>query len=228
VIDMYYGSMIYLIPAILFSFYAQTKVKSTFNRFLKEKSLKGFTGAQVARLILDRNGLSEVKIEHIKGYLTDHYDPRSKILRLSSNVYQSTSIAAISVAAHEAGHAIQHAKDYSALILRNKIAPIASISSQLVWPLVFGGLIFGSTGLIDIGILFYLGAIIFHVVTLPVEFNASSRALTELTQNGIITQQELKPSKAVLNAAALTYIAATAVSIAQLIRLLLLRSSSRD
>ncbi|MDK2918325.1 MAG: uncharacterized protein PWQ37_1058 [Candidatus Petromonas sp.] len=214
-----------LIPAIIFAFYAQGKVKSTFNKYLKVRNLYGYTGSQVARAILDRNGLNDVTVEHISGYLTDHYDPRKKVLRLSSNVYNSASIAAISVAAHEAGHAIQHAKGYTPLTIRNQIAPIASFGSRIVWVLVFAGFIFGSINLIDIGILFYLAAVMFHVITLPVEFNASTRALEQLTANGFITSEEIKASKSVLNAAALTYVAATAVSIAQLLRLLILRNS---
>ncbi len=217
------SGFIFLIPAMLFAFYAQNKVKSTFNKYLRVSSIRGYTGSQIARTILDRNGLRNVSIEHINGYLTDHYDPRKKVLRLSSNVYNSSSIAAISVAAHEAGHAIQHAKGYVPLSIRNQIAPIASFANQLVWPLVFAGFIFQYVNLIDIGILFYLATIAFHIVTLPVEFNASSRALDQLTENGLISSQEINGSKSVLDAAALTYVAATAVSIAQLLRLLALR-----
>lgn len=218
-------TFIFLIPAIIFSLYAQGKVKSSFNRYLKVRNYRGYTGSQVARAILDRNGLREVDIEHIGGHLSDHYDPRKKVLRLSSSVYNSSSIAAVSVAAHEAGHAIQHANRYLPLSLRNQIAPIASFSSQIVWPLVFVGFILDNTGLIDIGIVLFLAAILFHVITLPVEFNASSRALEQLTSNGFITSEELKPAKSVLNAAALTYVAAMAVSIAQLFRLLAIRGS---
>lgn len=220
-----FQGIIFLIPAMLFAFYAQNKVRTTFNQYLRIRNFRGFTGSQVARYILDRNGLIDIKIEHIGGYFTDHYDPRKKVLRLSNNVYNSTSIAAISVAAHEAGHALQHAKGYTPLVLRNQIAPIATFASQIVWPLVFAGFILGSKSFIDIGILFYIGAVVFHVITLPVEFNASSRALQQLTDNGFITFEEIKPSKAVLDAAALTYVAATAISIAQLFRLLLIRNS---
>lgn len=221
----YYSSMILLIPAMIFAFYAQTKVKGTFNRFLQVRNMRGYTGAQVARTILDRNGLRDVHIEHVGGYLSDHYDPRKKVVRLSSNVYNGTSIASISVAAHEVGHAMQHAKGYAPLTIRSQIAPVASIASQFALPLAFLGFFLGSVGLIDIGIYIYIAAIAFHVITLPVEYNASSRAIKELTANGLIYNEEVKSSKSVLNAAAMTYLAAAAVSIAQLLRLLALRNS---
>lgn len=221
----YYSSMILLIPAMIFAFYAQTKVKGTFNRFLQVRNMRGYTGAQVARTILDRNDLRDVHIEHVGGYLSDHYDPRKKVVRLSSNVYNGTSIASISVAAHEVGHAMQHAKGYAPLTIRNQIAPVASIASQFALPLAFLGFFLGSVGLIDIGIYIYIAAIAFHVITLPVEYNASSRAIKELTANGLIYNEEVKSSKSVLNAAAMTYLAAAAVSVAQLLRLLALRNS---
>jgi Zn-dependent membrane protease YugP len=215
--------MILLIPAMIFAFYAQSKVKGTFNRYLQVRNMRGYTGAQVARMILDRNGLRDVHIEHIGGYLSDHYDPRKKVVRLSSNVYSGTSIASISVAAHEVGHAIQHAKGYAPLTIRNQIAPVASIASQFALPLAFLGFFLGASNLIDLGIYIYIAAIAFHIITLPVEYNASSRAVQQLTGNGLIYNEEVKSSKSVLNAAALTYLAAAAVSIAQLLRLLALR-----
>ncbi len=220
----YYTSMILLIPAMIFAFYAQSKVKSSFNRYLKVRSMRGYTGVQVARMILDRNGLRDVNIESIGGYLSDHYDPRKRVVRLSSNVYNGTSIASISVAAHEVGHAIQHATGYSALTFRNQIAPIASFSSQFAIPLAFLGFFLRTDFLITLGIYIYLGAIAFHVITLPVEFNASSRAIKQLTSNGLVYNEEVKSAKSVLNAAALTYVAAVAVSIAQLLRLFVLRN----
>ncbi|SHJ70734.1 hypothetical protein SAMN02745883_00212 [Caminicella sporogenes DSM 14501] len=230
---MYHGiysfqGFIFLLPAILFAFYAQARVKMTFNKYIRVGNTRGLTGSQVARYILDRNGLFDIEVEHIGGYLTDHYDPRNRVLRLSSNVYSGTSIAAISVAAHEAGHALQHAKGYTPLVIRNQIVPVVSFASQLVWPLVFVGLILGNGWLIDVGILFYVGAVLFQIITLPVEYNASSRALNQLVDSGLIVDSEIKYSKDVLNAAALTYVAAAAVSIAQLFRLLLIRNSSRD
>ncbi|QEK11998.1 zinc metallopeptidase [Crassaminicella thermophila] len=223
----YYGfgpGMIFLIPAIILAMYAQMKVKTTFNRYLNIRNMRGYTGAQVARMILDRNGLYDVSVEYTGGFLSDYYDPRSKVVRLSPQVYNGNSIASISVAAHEVGHAIQHGYGYVPLILRNTIAPIASFGSQAVWVLVFLGFLLGIGSLIDIGILFYLAAVIFQIITLPVEFNASSRAIMQLEMNGIITSEEIIYSKKVLNAAALTYVAAMAVSIAQLLRLILLRN----
>ncbi|MEW9124005.1 MAG: zinc metallopeptidase [Thermotaleaceae bacterium] len=216
--------MIFLLPAIVFAMYAQAKVKSTFQKYLNVNSRKGYTGAQVARSILDRNGLRDVHVEYIGGYLSDHYDPRVKVLRLSPQVYNGTSIASISVAAHEAGHAIQHGVGYIPLTFRNTLAPIANFGSQAVWILVFGGFIMGWAGLVDLGILLYMAAVAFQVITLPVEFNASSRAIEQLEFNGFITSEEIRPSRKVLNAAALTYVAAMAVSIAQLFRLLVLRN----
>lgn len=218
-------SMILLIPAILFAVFAQSKVKGTFNRYLQIKNIRGYTGSQVARIILDRNGLRDVNIEHIKGQLTDHYGPRKKVVRLSSSVYNSTSIASISVAAHEVGHALQHAKGYAPLAIRSQIAPVASFASRFALPLAFLGFFLRTSSLITIGIYIYLAAILFHVVTLPVEYNASSRAIAQLTTNGLIYNEEVKSSKSVLNAAALTYVAAAAVSIAQLLRLIALRNS---
>lgn len=216
-------TIIILIPAIIFATYAQTKVKGTFNKYLKVHSKSGYTGSQVARMILDSNGLNDVNIEKVRGSLTDHYDPRKKILRLSEPVYGGNSVASIGVAAHEVGHAIQHAKGYFPLILRNNIAPIASFSSRFVWILVFAGL-FISRPLLQVGILLYLAVIAFQVITLPVEFNASSRAIAEL-ESGFLTDSEIKPTKKVLKAAALTYVASTLVGIAQLIRLLVLANT---
>lgn len=224
----FYGGgieFIILIPAILFAMYAQAKVKSTFNKYLRIQNKSGYTGAEIARMILDRNGLHDVAIEHIGGSLTDHYDPRKKVLRLSTPVYNGRSVASAGVAAHEVGHAIQHAKGYFPLILRNNIAPVANFGARFVWILVFAGFLFNSV-LIQVGILLYLAVVAFQVVTLPVEFNASSRALAQL-EGGIITRDEINPAKKVLNAAALTYVAATLVGIAQLIRLILL-SRRRD
>ncbi len=223
----YYGGfqpgIFLLIPAIFLALYAQAKVKRTFSRYLQVGNNSRYTGAQAARLILDRNGLRDVPVESIGGYLSDHYDPRTRILRLSPQVYNGTSIASVSVAAHEAGHAIQHAVGYIPLTLRNTIAPIASFGSQAVWLLVFAGFILEMNSLIDLGILFYIAAVLFQIVTLPVEFNASNRAIEQLETNGIIIASEVSPTKKVLGAAALTYVAAMAVSIAQLFRLLMLR-----
>lgn len=218
------GALI-LFPAILFSIYAQLKVNTAFTKYLRVPSYSGYTGKDVARMILDRNGLYNVRVEPVSGNLTDHYDPRSEVIRLSSNVYNGTSIAAISVAAHESGHAIQHAEGYFPLILRNNIAPIASIGSRFVWIFILLGFLI-SPRLLEVGITLYLAIVLFQVVTLPVEFNASSRALYQL-ESGIVSANELKPAKEVLTAAALTYVAATLVAIGQLLRLMYL-SDRRD
>lgn len=212
--DYYFLLMI----ALIISFYAQIKVSTTFNKYLRVPSYSGYTGREVARMILDRNGLHDVSIEPIGGQLTDHYDPRTNVIRLSSNVYNGNSIASLSVAAHEVGHAIQHAEGYFPLILRNNIAPIASISARFVWILIFLGFLI-SPVLLEAGIILYLAIVLFQVVTLPVEFNASRRALHQL-DSGIVTSNEIGPAKKVLSAAALTYVAATLVAIGQLLRLI--------
>ncbi len=229
---MYYpyfdSTMIVLIPAILLAMYAQSKVKSTYEKYVRIASSKGYTGADAARAILDRNGLSDVKIEHIRGTLTDHYDPRTRVLRLSDMVYRGNSISSSAIAAHEVGHAIQHAKDYSPLRFRNAIVPVVNFASNLSWIFILAGLFLSFTGLIDIGIILFTGSVVFQIITLPVEFNASSRALDELESVGVLTRDEIPHSKKVLDAAALTYVAATATAVAQLVRLLLLRERSRD
>ena len=229
---MYYpyfdSSMIILIPAILLAMYAQSKVKSTYEKFVKVKSAKGYTGEETARAILDKNGLSDVRIEHINGTLTDHYDPRTRVLRLSDMVYRGNSTASSAIAAHEVGHAIQHSKEYAPLTFRNAIVPVVSFASNLSWIFIIAGLFLSITGLIEVGIILFSGSVIFQIVTLPVEFNASSRALEELESVGVLTRDEIPSSKKVLDAAALTYVAATATAVAQLMRLLVLRGRSRD
>ena len=226
----YYGYggtwMLFLFPALLFAMYAQLKVSTSFNRYLRVASRSGYTGKDVARIILDRNGLSDVRIEPVAGNLTDHYDPRTKVIRLSSNVYNSTSIAAISVAAHEVGHAMQHGEGYFPLILRNNIAPIAHIGSQFVWILVMLGLLI-EPFLLEVGIALYLAVVLFQIITLPVEINASRRALAQL-ENGFIYEDEVRSSKKVLSAAALTYVAATLVALGQLLRLMAMSNRRRD
>ena len=209
---------ILVLPALLFSMYAQMKIKTTFTKYLQIPSQTGLTGSQVARFILDKNGLSNVRIEPIAGSLTDHYDPRTEVVRLSQNVFGGSSIAAVSVAAHEVGHAIQHANSYFPLSLRSALAPIASFGSRLVWIFIFIGMII-SPFFIDLGIALFVGVVLFQFVTLPVEFNASKRALEQL-EAGIIDGDSARGSKKVLNAAALTYVAATVVALAELLRLL--------
>ncbi|MCI8300041.1 MAG: zinc metallopeptidase [Lachnospiraceae bacterium] len=210
---------------------ASARVKSTFRKYDRVRSMSGMTGAQAAERILHAAGIRDVSIEHISGELTDHYDPRNKVLRLSDSTYGSASVAAVGVAAHECGHAIQHQKSYAPLSLRSAIVPVANIGSTLAWPLiVIGMFITSNTGtlLINIGILCFSLAVLFQLVTLPVEFNASGRALRILGDTGILGSDELTKTRKVLKAAALTYVAGAAASILQLLRLLFLSSGRRD
>ena len=222
----YDSTMLILLPALILSFYAQYKVQSTFNRYIRIANYGGYTGAEVARRILDAMGLGDIPVDRVGGYLSDHYDPRKKVLRLSDEVYNGRSIASIGVAAHEAGHAIQHAKGYVPLSIRNAIVPIANFGSQQPFCL-FLGLIMGAMAMLDIGIYLFLAVVAFQLITLPVEFNASSRAVELLSIQGFVTRDEEKSVKRVLNAAALTYVAAAASAVAQLLRLLLLRDRRR-
>ena len=227
----YYGSMITLIPAIIFTTYAQAKVNSNFRRYSNVRNLRNMTGAEAARRMLDANGLGRVQIEQVKGSLTDHYDPRKRVLRLSQSVYGVNSIAAVSVACHEAGHAVQHAESYKPLKVRNSIVPLVNFASSLTWPLVILGIILLANGsymgdlLFNIGVITMLAVILFHTVTLPVEFNASSRALKQMDELGIIAEEENTGAKKVLRAAAMTYVAALATAIANLLRILAMRGS---
>lgn len=215
-----------LIPGLLLALYAQYKVTSTFNHFKQVPSRSGLTGAQVARMILDSNGCRDVEIEPVRGSLTDHYDPENNVLRLSSEVYGSRSIAALGVAAHEAGHAIQDAQSYAPLNIRASLVPVANIGSGLAMPLFMLGLIMSWQPLLKVGILCFAFSVLFYVVTLPVEFNASRRAVT-LLASGFLPDDEVKGVKAVLSAAALTYVAAALQAVLQLVRLLLLANSRR-
>lgn len=217
------GFLIFFIPAMLLAMYAQFKVQSTFAKYLRVPNRKGYTGAEVARYILDANGLNDVRVEPIPGALTDHYDPSKRVLRLSEPVYYKSSIASVSVAAHESGHAVQHQHGYFPLVLRNAMVPVVNFSAQFTWILVILGLIMGYGNLIDLGIILFSAVVLFQIITLPVELNASRRALAMLNGSGIIDRDEVSPARAVLSAAALTYLAAAAVSIAQLFRLLLIR-----
>lgn len=219
---------IFLVPLYIFALFTQFNVKSTFNKYAQVRAYRGQTGAEVARSILDRNGLYQVRIEPIAGNLTDHFDPRANVIRLSQSVYGSQSIAAIAVASHEVGHALQYANGYAPIKWRNAILPMANIGSQALGILIFAALIFRSSFMIDIGILFYLFAIMFHIVTLPVEFNASSRAIAQLTDGYYIDDQEKSHAKKVLGAAAMTYLATAAIAIGELVRLLLYRTMMRD
>ena len=221
------STMLLLIPAVLFAGYAQMKVKSTFDRYSGVMARRGATATQVARTLLDRFGLTNVPIRRVSGRLTAHYAPRDKTLSLSDSVYGSDSIAAIGVAAHEGGHAIQHSEGYEPLILRNKIVPVVNIGSSLAMPLFFAGLLFRGSFLINLGIFLFLGVVVFHLVTLPVEYNASSRAVKLLSQTGALDSDELRAADSVLKAAALTYVAATLMAVMQLVRLLALRNRRR-
>ena len=209
-----------LIPAILISAWAQFKVSSTFNKYSTVRSINGYTGAQVARILLNDAGLQEVEIQQVPGRLSDHYDPRAKVLRLSSDVYGSTSVASIGVAAHEVGHAIQDKESYSALVFRNAIVPVVNFSSSLSWILFFIGILFSYSTLVTIGIILFSVVVLFQLVTLPVEFNASSRALKLLEARGILYDKEVEGARKVLSAAALTYVAATLMAVLQLVRLI--------
>ena len=215
-----------VVPALLLGLYAQARVRSTYARYSKVRTASGLSGAQAARRILDANGLVDVPVERVEGMLSDHYDPRTRVLRLSEGVYGSPSIAALGVAAHEAGHAIQHAKAYLPLMARNTVYPLASFGSNFGPLLVIGGLIMGMfQPLIMVGILLFAFAVLFSLVTLPVELNASGRALRILQADHFLGEEELAGARKVLSAAALTYIASALASVLSLLRLILI---SRD
>lgn len=218
---------ILILPALIFALWAQVHVQGAFSKYSRIRARSGLTGAQVARRLLDEAGLYNIPVEQSGGRLSDHFDPRKKVIRLSPVVYGSSSLAALGIAAHETGHAIQHAEGYFPLAFRNNLFPLANIGSQLAIPLFIIGLLFASgplKSLMDIGILFFAFAVIFQLVTLPVEFNASARAVALLENSGYLTHQETGPVKRVLSAAAMTYIAAAAVAITQLMRLIILRN----
>ena len=221
------GTYVLIILAFLISALVSAKMNATFSKYSKVRSYCGMTGAQAAQRILSSAGIYDVRIEHVSGKLTDHYDPSNKVLRLSDAVYGNTSIAAIGVAAHECGHAVQHARNYVPLSVRSAIVPVANFGSQLSWPLFFAGLIFSFRPLLMIGILLFCAALLFQIVTLPVEFNASARALRMLDETGIMGRQEIRGTKKVLRAAAMTYVAAVIGSLLQLLRLLILSGAFR-
>ena len=222
-------TMILLIPAILLTLYAQYKVSSTTNRYFNVRSDRNLTGEEVARRILDSNGLYNVRVEMVRGRLSDHYDPRSNVVRLSEDVYSRTSITSISVAAHECGHAIQHARGYAPLTIRGAIVPVVNFASSASWILIMLGLFMTSTtSLLKIGILLFATTVVFQLITLPVEFNASHRALIQIENLGIVTRDERRESKKVLDAAALTYVAAAASAILQLLRLITIANRRDD
>ncbi len=225
-IDYYY--FILVVPALLISIWAQVKVKSTFHRCSQVFASRGLTGAEAAEEVLRMNGVNGVQVERVAGNLTDHYDPRTNVIRLSDGVYGSSSVAAIGVAAHEAGHAAQYASNYLPIRIRTAIIPITNFGSALSMPLLLAGLLMGYAWLVQLGILLFSAVTVFQLVTLPVELNASSRAIRALRQGGVLTEQELPYAKKTLTAAAMTYVAALLTSLAQLLRLLLLFGNRRD
>ncbi|WP_099351672.1 zinc metallopeptidase [Fredinandcohnia onubensis] len=213
---------VYFALIIIIPIYAQIKVKSAYKKYSQIPSSSGMTGADVARRILDQNGLYDVRIEETPGMLSDHYDPRSKVVRLSTNNYYGNSIAGAAVAAHEVGHAIQDQQNYAFLRFRHALVPVANIGSNFSWILIIAGMIFTIPSLMLYGIIFMAAAVLFQLVTLPVEFNASSRAMNEIVSAGVIRNDEERETKKVLNAAALTYVAAAAVAVLELLRLILM------
>ena len=224
----YYDPTYFLvIIGFIFAMIASGGVQSAFKKYSKVKSYRNYTGADAARNILDDNGLYNVRIEHINGNLSDHYDPKANVIRLSDSTYSDTSVAAIGVAAHEAGHAVQHAVGYVPIKVRNAIVPAVNIASTLSMPLFLIGLLFAAPMLTNLGIILFSGALVFQVVTLPVEFNASRRAITILNQSAMLEEDELRGAKKVLKAAAMTYVAAVISTALQLLRLVLLSNSRR-
>ncbi|MFQ9892410.1 MAG: zinc metallopeptidase [Emergencia sp.] len=230
----YYDStFLILIPAILFTMWAQGMVSRNFRRFSQVRNQKNLTGAEAARKMLDYNGLSGVGIRQISGSLTDHYDPRTRVLSLSQDVYGVASVAAVSVACHEAGHAIQHAKSYGPLKIRNAIVPIVNFASRFSWLLLITGILLLGVGdyqmvpfgnlLFNIGVIAFVAVIAFHLITLPVEFDASRRAINKMEELGLVAEDDIPGSKKVLRAAAMTYVAALAMAVANLLRILAIR-----
>ena len=227
----YYGfdsTYFLVLIGVILSLWASARVKSTYAKYSGERSLSGMTGAQAAQRILSMAGIYDVSVRHVSGNLTDHYDPRNKTLNLSDTVYGSASVAAVGVAAHECGHAIQHDRGYAPLKLRSALAPVASIGANISWPIILVGLLLGGSPLLlEIGIIMFSLAVAFQLLTLPVEFDASKRAVTMLEETGVLYADELPKTRKVLNAAALTYVAAAASSLLQLLRLVLLFGNRR-
>ncbi|WP_394187546.1 zinc metallopeptidase [Paenisporosarcina quisquiliarum] len=219
---MSYSFLIYFAVILLLPLYAQFKVKSTYKKYAKVRSTSGMTGAQVARLILDSNGLQDVKVVESRGFLSDHYNPMTKIVALSSSNYHEASVAGTAIAAHEVGHAIQHKEAYSFLKFRHALVPVANISSNASWIFVLIGIFANLSGMLLLGIALLAIGVVFQIVTLPVEFNASSRAMNQIVSLGVIRNEEEKHAKKVLNAAAMTYVAAAAVAVLELTRLILI------
>lgn len=224
----YDPTYVLILVGMILSLAASAKVNSTYSRYSRERSMTGMTGAEAARRILSKAGIYDVQIRRVSGNLTDHYDPRNKTLNLSDSVYDNPSVAAVGVAAHECGHAIQHDRGYVPLKIRSALAPAASFGANISWPMILLGLLIGGSGLlIELGILLFSLAVLFQLITLPVEFNASGRAVQLLSDTGILYEEEIRKTKKVLSAAALTYVAAAASSILQLLRLVLLFGNRR-
>ena len=227
----YYDSTYLLVLiGVVLSLAASGLVNSTFSKYAKVRNMYGMTGAQAAERVLHSAGIYDVRIEHVSGKLTDHYDPRSKVLRLSDSVYGQSTVAAVGVAAHECGHAIQHAKGYGPLALRSTLVPIANFGSKIAWPLILIGLLFNSNSsylFIQLGIIAFSAAVLFQLITLPVEFNASNRAIRMIADTGIMQGEEVRGARKVLTAAALTYVASAATAILQLLRIILLTGGRR-
>jgi len=223
------GSIFLLIPAILLSLYAQYKISSTYKKYSKIRSQSGITGAQTARDLLNSNGLYDVRVERIGGRLSDHYDPRTRVINLSEDVYQGSSLASVAVAAHETGHALQHAAEYIPMKLRSSFVPVANLGSGAGPILIMAGLFIPRVGwLLQLGIFAFAFAVLFQIITLPVEFNASHRALSLLQEGNLLGSEEIGGARSVLNAAALTYVAAAFAAILQLVRLILISRGRSD
>ena len=226
----YYWDSTYIlvIIAMLLSLWASFGVKSTFAKYQEVKTARGITGSEAARRVLDMNGLKNIRVERVGGELTDHFDPKNNVIRLSDSTYNDTSVAAVGVAAHEAGHAVQHATGYVPIKIRNSIVPVVNIGTQLAMPLFLIGLLINVLGLVYLGIFLFSFALLFQLITLPVELNASSRAIKILDSSMLLYEDEIKPAKKVLKAAAMTYVAAVAASALQLLRLLLIANRRRN
>ena len=224
-LDYYSSYLIFVLPALIISLFAQIRVKSSFSKY--SKVFSNLTGEQAARAVLEQNGIYDVKIEKVSGSMTDHYDPRTNVIRLSDTVHSVSSVAAVGVAAHEAGHAVQYAKKYKPIKIRAAILPVAQIGSSLSFPLVLLGIAFTMPLLTNIGIIFFCAALLFQLITLPVEFNASKRAITAISEGNLLFGDEITGAKRVLRAAAMTYVASVITSLLQLLRLLALSGRRR-
>ena len=222
-----FSYIIFIIPALLFGLWAQFRVNTAFNKYSRVANSRGYTGAETAKYILEQNGIYDVTIRHISGNLTDNYNPKNKTINLSDSVYNSASVAAVGIAAHETGHAIQHAVSYFPIRLREMVIPVTQIGSWVYMPLLLLGMLFSSQTMIDVGIIMFSMIAVFQLITLPVEFNASNRAIKTIREGELLYGQELSGAKSVLKAAALTYVAALVSSLAQILRLMVLFGGSR-